>query len=158
MRVDHGAHDGWEKRNVVIVNVSLPIAIDLVLRRKSWRHRGVSMSCGCVKCPLCVGWLLEPKRSWLLGRRPGSCSPPGLAGSSGSPASCDSELDADLVPSCAEERNQDGNHPVVRLRCTWLQSACACLVVESFNGELFAAALSELGVLLVWEEGEHENL
>jgi hypothetical protein len=32
------------------------------------------------------------------------------------------------------------------------------LVVESFNGELFAAALSELGVLLVWEEGEHENL
>jgi hypothetical protein len=35
MRVDHGAHDGWEKRNVVIVNVSLPIAIDLVLRRKS---------------------------------------------------------------------------------------------------------------------------
>jgi hypothetical protein len=54
-----GAANGWEKRNVLIVSVLLPIIIDLAVRSKTQTRIEVLR---IVSNPFCCTWLLEQKR------------------------------------------------------------------------------------------------
>ena len=70
----------------------------------------------------------------------------------------DAELRADLVPGCAEHRSEHRDQPVVRLGGTWVSCARVCVVAVGFDWELFAAAFSKHGVIVVWEGGKYGNL
>jgi hypothetical protein len=63
-----------------------------------------------------------------------------------------------LVSSRVEERAKDRYNAVVRLGCTCVSCARACVVVVKDHCVFFAAARSKRAVIVAREKEKHENL
>jgi len=69
----------------------------------------------------------------------------------------DPKLGADRVSSRAEERAKHGDHPIVRLGCTWQISARACVVAVKVHAVFFEAAFSKWAIIVAGEKALPET-